>query len=106
MKCVGHFGSVRADGTQRWCSLKDECDRASLPATRRVLTQTEGGGKAWRGADGEEKKPNGGQGWGREVKRDGERAESEGSRGEMRRRTSLGLGTGRFNDRAHSTPPS
>lgn len=30
MKCVGHFGSVRAGGTQSNCSLEGKCDRASL----------------------------------------------------------------------------
>lgn len=36
VKCVGHFGSVRAGGTQSNCSLEGKCDRASLPSTRRV----------------------------------------------------------------------
>ncbi len=38
VKCVGHFGSVRAGGTQSNCSLEGKCDRASLsPSTRRQM---------------------------------------------------------------------
>ncbi len=36
VKCVGHFGSVGAGGTQSDCSLEGKCDRASLSFTRRV----------------------------------------------------------------------
>lgn len=44
VKCVGHFGSISADGTQSDCSLKAECDtgpalspqpeQVPLPASR------------------------------------------------------------------------
>lgn len=52
VKCVGHFGSVRAGGTQSNCSLEGECDRASLPSTRRVRLPHPNRVKERREADG------------------------------------------------------
>lgn len=52
VKCVGHFGSVRAGGTQSNCSLKAKCDGASLPSPPDrfdFLTQTEQTGGQRRG---------------------------------------------------------
>lgn len=52
MKCVGHFGSVRAGGTQSNCSLKAKCDGAPLPSPPDrfdFLTQTEQRGGQRRG---------------------------------------------------------
>lgn len=73
VKCVGHFGSVGAGGTQSNCSLEGKCDRASFPSTRRVRLphpnrggvqregrrEADGGGERKRSERGTERKAGG-----------------------------------------------
>jgi len=51
VKCVGHFGSVRAGGTQSNCSLEGKCDmpHSTTPDGFNFLTQTEGESRVWGG---------------------------------------------------------
>lgn len=89
VKCVGHFGSVRAGGTQSNCSLKAKCDGASLSPLHQIGStsspkQSEGegrggGGRWWRRMK-EERKREWEEGW-RKSKRRKER--SDGSEGEI-----------------------
>ena len=59
MKCVGHFGSVRAGDTQSNCSLEGKCDRAFSFIHQTGLTsspkQSKGESRGG-GADGERKR--------------------------------------------------
>lgn len=104
MKCVGHFGSVSAGGTQSNCSLDCECDRGSLLSTRRarLLHPDTGGGRGKRQGERQMAAPKEGR----------ERVEE----GQRRRRRGLVRGNvpvdvirvsdGPLHERAHSTSPS
>ena len=85
VKCVGHFGFVRAGGTQSNCSLEGEGDRASLSLSLPLSPLHQTGSTSSPKQSGRARRAGRGR-WRRAAARRDGRARKAGGRGKVKRR--------------------